>query len=199
MWSQTVGFDKFPQILLWFSSVSPEIVYWDGIHFRINGDAGRLLENIVRILLKVTSAIKHRKTAEEIISYAHRVYSLSLKLEKKQSIIFLLSLYHAARLWAPTLLLICVQFISRWEVTQIWWLWRGHENQAKFREFVYEEMLAFDFNNFMCIISLCIFILKFVQIPWPDVHMNNLEKCFYHFLKNFILLHKNTRLLKKRE
>ena len=84
MWSQTVGFDKFPQILLWFSSVSPEIVYWDGIHFRINGDAGRLLENIVRTLLKVTSAIKHRNTAEEIISYAHRVYSLSLKLEKNK-------------------------------------------------------------------------------------------------------------------
>ena len=60
-------------------------------------------------------------------------------------------------------------------------------------------MLAFDFNNFMCIISLCIFILKFVQIPWPDVHMNNLENCFYQFLKNFILLHKNTRFFKKRE
>ena len=60
-------------------------------------------------------------------------------------------------------------------------------------------MLTFDFNNFMCIISLYIIILKFVQIPWPDVHMNNLEKCFYHFLKNFILLHKNTRLLKKRK
>ena len=122
-----------------------------------------------------------------------------IKAWEKQSIIFLLSLYHAARLRAPTLLLIYVQFISQWEVTQIWWLWRRHEHQTKFWEFIYEEMLAFDFNNFMCIISLCIFILKFVQIPWPDVHMNNLEKCFYHFLKNFILLHKNTRLLKKRE
>ena len=40
-------------------------------------------------------------------------------------------------------------------------------------------MLAFDFNNFMCIISLYIIILKFVQIPWPDAHMNNLE-CFYN-------------------
>ena len=84
MWSQTVGFDKFAQILLWFSSVSPEMVYWDGIYFRINGDAGRLPENIVRTLSKVTSAIKHRNTAEEIISYAHRVYSLLLKLEKNK-------------------------------------------------------------------------------------------------------------------
>ena len=49
------------------------------------------------------------------------------------------------------------------------------------------------------IISLYIIILKFVQIPWPDVHMNNLEECFYHVLTNFILLHKNTRLLKERE
>ena len=29
--------------------------------------------------------------------------------------------------------------------------------------------------------------------------MNNLEECFYHVLTNFILLHKNTRLLKERE
>ena len=29
--------------------------------------------------------------------------------------------------------------------------------------------------------------------------MINLEECFYHVLKNFILLHKNTRLLKKCE
>ena len=84
-----------------------------------------------------------------------------IKAWKKQSIIFLLSLYHAARLRTPTLLLICVQFISQWEATQIWWLWRRHEHQTKFREFIYEEMLAFDFENFMCIISLCIFILKF--------------------------------------
>ena len=60
-------------------------------------------------------------------------------------------------------------------------------------------MLAFGFNNFMCIISLYRIILKFVQIRWPDVHMNNSEECFYHFLKNFILLRKNTPLLKKRE
>ena len=58
-------------------------------------------------------------------------------------------------------------------------------------------MLAFDFNNFMCTISLYIIILKFLQIPWPDVHMNNLEECFYHFLKNFIIMHKNTGLLKE--
>ena len=51
--------------------------------------------------LKITPAIKHRNTAEEIISYAHRLYSLLLTLEKKQSIIFLLSLYHAARLRTP--------------------------------------------------------------------------------------------------
>ena len=48
-------------------------------------------------------------------------------------------------------------------------------------------------------ISFCTIILIFVQIPRPDVHMNNLEKCFYHVLKNLILLHKNTRLLKKCE
>ena len=60
-------------------------------------------------------------------------------------------------------------------------------------------MLAFDFNNFMCIISLYVIILIFVLIPWPDVHMNNLEEYFYHVLTNFILLHKNTRLLKKRK
>ena len=29
--------------------------------------------------------------------------------------------------------------------------------------------------------------------------MKNLEECFYHVLTNFILLHKNIRLLKKRE
>ena len=59
-------------------------------------------------------------------------------------------------------------------------------------------MLTFDFNNFMCIISLYRIILKFVQIPWPDAHMNNLE-CSYHVVTNFTLLHKNTRLLKKRQ
>ena len=68
--------------------------------------------------LKVTSTIKHRNTGGEIIIYAHRVYSLLLKLEKN-SIIFLLSLYHAACLRMLTLLLICVQFISQWETTQI--------------------------------------------------------------------------------
>ena len=40
-----------------------------------------------------------------------------------------------------------------------------HEHQTKAREFIYEEMLAYvkplNFNNFMCIINLCIFILKF--------------------------------------
>ena len=56
---------------------------------------------------------------------------------------------------------------------------------------------SFDFNNFICIISLYIIILKFVQIPWPDSHMDNLE-CFYLVLTTFILLHKNIRLLKKR-
>ena len=118
--------------------------------------------------LKVTSTIKHRNTGGEIIIYAHRVYSLLLKLEKN-SIIFLLSLYHAACLRVLTLLLICVQFISQWETTH------RHEQQTKFREFIYKEMLAFDFSNkFMCIISLYIIILKFVQIPCSDVHMNNL-------------------------
>ena len=90
--------------------------------------------------LKVTSTIKHRNTGGEIIIYAHRVYSLLLKLEKN-SIIFLLSLYHAACLRMLTLLLICVQFISQWETTH------RHEQQTKFREFIYKEMLAFDFSN----------------------------------------------------
>ena len=34
--------------------------------------------------LKVTSTIKHGNTAEEIIVYAHRVYSILLKLEKNK-------------------------------------------------------------------------------------------------------------------
>ena len=34
--------------------------------------------------LKVTSAIKHRNIAEEIMIYVHRVYSLLLKLEKNK-------------------------------------------------------------------------------------------------------------------
>ena len=32
--------------------------------------------------LKVTSAVKHKNTAEEIIIYTHRIFSLLLKLEK---------------------------------------------------------------------------------------------------------------------
>ena len=32
-----------------------------------------------------------------------------------------------------------------------------------------------------------------------DVHMNSLEECFYRVLTHFILLHKNTCLLKERE
>ena len=35
--------------------------------------------------LKVISAIKHKNTAEEIIIYAHRVYSLVLKLGKSKA------------------------------------------------------------------------------------------------------------------
>ena len=35
--------------------------------------------------LKVTSAIKHENTADEINIYAHRVYSLLLKLEKNKA------------------------------------------------------------------------------------------------------------------
>ena len=58
--------------------------------------------------------------------------------------------------------------------------------------------LAYKFNNFMYVLSLSIIILKFVKIPWPNVHMNNLE-CFYHVLTNLILLYKNTQFLKKRE
>ena len=58
--------------------------------------------------LKVTSAIKHKNTHTYII--------------------FLLSLYTATRLGTPTSLLICVQFMSVWEATQIWWLWRRHEH-----------------------------------------------------------------------
>ena len=40
----------------------------------------------------------------------------------------------------------------------------------------------------MCIISLYIIILKFVQIAWPHVHMNNLEECFYPVLTNLYIL-----------
>ena len=120
-------------------------------------------------------------TAEKIIIYTHIIYSLSLKLWRKwkYNILFILSLYTAARLVTPTSLLICVQFIPQWEAIQIRWLWRRHEHQTKLREFIYEEVFTFDFNNFMCIISLYIIILKFIQIPWPDVHMNNLEECFF--------------------
>ena len=131
--------------------------------------------------------------------FMFRVYSLLLKLEKKQSIIFLLLLYHAACLRTPTLLLICVQFTFQWEATKIWWLWHRHEHQTKFWKSIYEEILAFEFNNFMCTISFYIIILKFVQFPWPDVHMNNLEERFYHVLTNLTLLHKNTRILTKRK
>ena len=63
-------------------------------------------------LIKVTSVIKHRNMAKEIMIYTDRVYSLLLKLEKKQSII-LLSLYTAARLTTPTSLLNSVQIISQ--------------------------------------------------------------------------------------
>ena len=35
--------------------------------------------------LKVTTVIKYRNTAKEIIIYTHRVYSLLLQLEKNQA------------------------------------------------------------------------------------------------------------------
>ena len=38
------------------------------------------------ICLKVTTAIKHRNTAKEIIIYTHRVYSLLLKLKKTEAV-----------------------------------------------------------------------------------------------------------------
>ena len=60
-----------------------------------------------------------------------------------------------------------------------------------FYGFLESEILASDFNNFMCINTLHIVILKFLQIPWPDVHMDNLEEWFHHVF--------NTRLLKKGE
>ena len=40
------------------------------------------MHQISLLSLKVTSAIKHRNTAEEIIIYTPRVYSLLLKLER---------------------------------------------------------------------------------------------------------------------
>ena len=58
--------------------------------------------------LMFTSCIKHKNTAKEIIIYTHRVYSWLVKLEKKQSIIFLLSPYTRARLGTLTSLLIYV-------------------------------------------------------------------------------------------
>ena len=72
----------------------------------------------------------------------------------KQSAIFLLLLYTVAGIGTPTSLLICVQLISQWEGTQIWWLWRRHEHQTEFREFIYEEILAYEFSNVLCTISL---------------------------------------------
>ena len=95
-------------------------------------------------------------TAQRIIIYTHIIHYLSLKLWRKwkYNILFVLSLYTATCLVTPTSLLICVQFIPQWEAIQIRWLWRRHEHQTKLREFIYEEVLTFDFNNFiMCIIT----------------------------------------------
>ena len=33
----------------------------------------------------------------------------------------------------------------------------------------YEEILTYRFNNFVCTISLCTIILKFVQIPYHSI------------------------------
>ena len=50
--------------------------------------------------LKVTSGTKHRNTANEIVVYTHRVYSLLLKLEKKQKKYNILSLtLHTCSPW----------------------------------------------------------------------------------------------------
>ena len=100
---------------------------------------------------------------------------------KKQSIILLLSFTHLLALVCQLhFLLMFNSYLI--EATQIWWLWRRRKHQTKFWEFIYEEILAYRFNNFVCITGLCTIILKFVQISWPDVHNNNSEECFYHVL-----------------
>ena len=109
--------------------------------------------------------------------YAFMLSKANFRIEKKTSLKktkynILTFTLPCCRLRTPTSLLICVQFISQWVATQIWWLWRRYKHQTKFREFIYKEMLTFDFNNFMWIISLYRIILKFVQIPWPDADMN---------------------------
>ena len=77
------------------------------------------------IVLKVASAIKHKNTAEEIIIYTHLQSLLFIiKAWKKTKYNILTFTFTAARLGTPTSLLICVQFISQREATQIWRLWR---------------------------------------------------------------------------
>ena len=147
--------------------------------------------------LKISSSTKRKNTAKEIIIYTQSLLFIT-EAWKYQSI-FLFSLYTPGRLGTPTSFLIYVQFKSHWEATQIWWLWGRHEHQTKLCEFIYEEILAYGFNNFVCMISVRPIVLKFVQIPWPDARMKNLEECLYRVLTNFILLNKNTRLLKKCE
>ena len=78
------------------------------------------------IVLKVASAIKHKNTAEEIIIYTHLQSLLFIiKAWKKTKYNILTFTFTAARLGTPTSLLICVQFISQREATQIWRLWRS--------------------------------------------------------------------------
>ena len=139
--------------------------------------------------LKISSVTKRKNTAKEIIIYTQSLLFIT-EAWKYQSI-FLFSLYTPGRLGTPTSFLIYA--------TQIWRLWGRHEHQTKLCEFIYEEILAYGFNNFVYMISVCTIVLKFVQNPWPDTRMKNLEECLYRVLTNFIFLNKNTRLLKKCE
>ena len=130
--------------------------------------------------------------------FIHTEFTLFHWSLKEQSIILLLSFTHLLALVRRLRFLFMLNSYLI-EATQIWWLWRRHKHQTKFREFIYEEILAYRFNNFVCITGLCTIILKFVQISWPDVHNNNSEECFYHVLTSLTLLHKSTLLLKTSE
>ena len=145
------------------------------------------------LMLTSTCAIKHKDTVRKslFLLTEFTLYYCSLKITKYNILTFTL---HTCSPWNADFASDLLPFISLWEATQIWWLWRSYEYQTKFWEFPYVEILAHAFQQF-CVYDK--FVYEFVRIPWPDVHMDNLKECFYHVLTNFILLHKNTRLLKK--
>ena len=188
--------------ILLTSKVKTLVLFCPNIKF-ISDSKKRLITNRMKDTLqnfaenaKVASATKHRNTAKGII--IHTEFTLFHWSLKEQSIILLLSFTHLLALVRRLRFLFMLNSYLI-EATQIWWLWRRHKHQTKFREFIYEEILAYRFNNFVCITGLCTIILKFVQISWPDVHNNNSEECFSHVLTSLTLLHKSTLLLKTSE